>query len=186
MECSAPVTIGNTILNGGGFFPNIDNNTGTVTSNGYNLSNDDGGGFLVAATDQINTDLMLAPLGDNGGPTLTHALLIGSPAIDKGKDLSGTGFDQRGRARPNDDPLLTNATGGDGSDIGAFELYTVKVTNNKDDNSTETLRKALSDAFPATIYFDPTLTGQTIKLTSGELLEVRASTFPALAQPSWQ
>ncbi len=126
---------------------------------------------MSAITDQKNTDPKLAPLGDNGGPTFTHALLIGSPAIDKGKDLSGTGKDQRGLTRPNDDPSITNAAGGDGSDIGAFELYTIKVTNNKDDNSAETLREALVDALPGDgIYFDATLNGQAITLTGGELL----------------
>jgi hypothetical protein len=34
--------------------------------------------------DQINTDPMLGPLQNNGGPTLTHALLPGSQAIDTG------------------------------------------------------------------------------------------------------
>ena len=38
-------------------------------------------------TDQISTDPMLGPLQDNGGPTFTHALLGGSPAIDKGKNF---------------------------------------------------------------------------------------------------
>jgi hypothetical protein len=34
--------------------------------------------------DQINTDPLLGPLQDNGGPTLTHLPLPGSPAIDAG------------------------------------------------------------------------------------------------------
>ena len=59
-------------------------NIGTVTSLGYNLSSDDGGGYLNGPGDQINTDPMLGPLQDNGGPTFTHALLPGSPAIDSG------------------------------------------------------------------------------------------------------
>ena len=63
---------------------NIFNNGGTVTSDGYNLSSDDGGGYLTGPGDQINTDPLLSPLQDNGGPTFTHALLPGSPAIDAG------------------------------------------------------------------------------------------------------
>ena len=39
---------------------------------------------LKSIGDQNNTDPMLGPLQDNGGPTLTHALLTGSPAIDAG------------------------------------------------------------------------------------------------------
>jgi hypothetical protein len=53
---------------------------------------------------------MLGDLADNGGPTKTHALLAGSPAIDKG-DPFGATTDQRGVARPQ----------GAASDIGAFE-----------------------------------------------------------------
>ena len=51
---------------------------------GYNLSSDDGGGYLTGPGDQINIDPLLGPLQNNGGPTFTHALLPGSPAIDAG------------------------------------------------------------------------------------------------------
>src|SRR2546421_7192053 len=81
---TASVTIGNTILNAGASGPNIFNLNGTVTSNGYNLSSDNGGGFLTATRDQINTHPMLGPLAYYGGPTATHILKTGSPAIDKG------------------------------------------------------------------------------------------------------
>ena len=64
---------------------NIFVSAGFATSSGYNLSSDDGGGFLVATGDQINIDPFLGPLKDNGGPTPTHAPLTGSPAIDRGK-----------------------------------------------------------------------------------------------------
>ncbi len=55
-----------------------------VTSHGYNVSSDDGGGVLNGPGDQINTDPLLGPLQNNGGPTSTYALLPGSPAIDRG------------------------------------------------------------------------------------------------------
>jgi hypothetical protein len=42
------------------------------------------GGFTLYGGDQINTDPLLGPLQDNGGPTLTRALLPGSPAINAG------------------------------------------------------------------------------------------------------
>jgi predicted outer membrane repeat protein len=81
----APVVeISNTILNAGALGENIFNSGGTVTSDGYNLSSDDGAGYLTGPGDQINTDPLLGPLQDNGGPTFTHALLPGSPAIDAG------------------------------------------------------------------------------------------------------
>jgi hypothetical protein len=103
------------------------NNSGVVTSDGYNLSSDNGGGFLGALGDQINTDPMLGPLQDNGGPTFTMALRFGSPAIDKGKSFSLT-TDQRGQPRPYDDPNIPNAPGGDGSDIGAYEASELRIS----------------------------------------------------------
>lgn len=95
---SATVTIGHTILKTGASGANITTDSGTVTSLGYNLSNDNGGGFLTATSDQINTDPMLGPLQDNGGPTLTHELLSGSPAIDAGDPnfAPPPNYDQRG------------------------------------------------------------------------------------------
>jgi Tol biopolymer transport system component len=128
----ATLMIGSTILNAG-VPQNIYNEAATVTSLGYNLSSDDGvtndpvvpgsTGSLNATGDQTNTDPKLGSLADNGGPTKTHALLPGSPAIDKGKNFSGSGTDQRGTgfARTFDDPAIANATDGDGTDIGAYE-----------------------------------------------------------------
>jgi hypothetical protein len=104
--------IGDTILNNNSG-ANID---GTVTSHGYNISSDDGGGNLTGPGDQINTDPMLGPLQNNGGPTLTHALLSGSPAIDAG-DPNFTPppyYDQRG-------PGFWRVRNGR-IDIGSFEV----------------------------------------------------------------
>jgi hypothetical protein len=78
--CGGAVEIGNTILNTNAA-GNID---GMVTSHGYNISSDDGGGLLTGSGDQINTDPLLGPLRNHGGPTLTHVPLRGSPAIDAG------------------------------------------------------------------------------------------------------
>jgi uncharacterized repeat protein (TIGR01451 family) len=114
------VEIGDTILNAGASGANIE--SGTVTSDGYNLSSDNGGGWLTATGDQINTDPMLGPLQDNGGPTFTHEVLCG-PAIDQGKNF-GLTTDQRGQPRPFDSPAIASTSGGDGSDIGAFERQT--------------------------------------------------------------
>jgi len=82
---------------------------GTFTSLGNNLVSDDTCG-LTQAGDLSDTDPLLGPLADNGGPTPTHALLAGSPAIDAGGD-TGLATDQRGVARPQ----------GAAFDIGAFE-----------------------------------------------------------------
>lgn len=115
----AKLELGGTILTASSAI-NI-NNSGQFTSDGYNLSSDNGSGLLIGPTNHIFTDAKLGPLADNGGPTLTHALLAGSPAIDQGKSF-GLATDQRGAQRPFDWPATPNASGGDGSDIGAFEL----------------------------------------------------------------
>ena len=78
--CGATVEIGNTILNAN----TSGNIEGTVTSHGYNISSDDGGGLLTGPGDQINTNPLLGPLQDNGGLTFPHLPLPGSPAIDAG------------------------------------------------------------------------------------------------------
>ncbi|HJW37101.1 MAG TPA: right-handed parallel beta-helix repeat-containing protein [Candidatus Udaeobacter sp.] len=95
---SGALDIGNTILKAGASGANISNQGGTVTSHGYNVCSDTGGGFLNGPGDQINTDPILGPLQDNGGPTFTHELLNGSPAIDA-SDPNFTPppyYDQRG------------------------------------------------------------------------------------------
>jgi len=63
---------------------------------------------------------LLGPLADNGGPTETHALLPGSPAIDAANSILTT--DQRGQSVPIDLPGIVNAVGSNGSDIGAYEV----------------------------------------------------------------
>jgi hypothetical protein len=100
--------------------PSGGNCSGTITSNGYNLSSDNTCNFNSTG-DLNNTDPMLGPLQNNGGPTQTQALLSGSPAIDAGNPsgcTDGNGnllkTDQRGRPRPDKED-----TGG--CDMGAFE-----------------------------------------------------------------
>ena len=91
---NATLRIGNTIFNAGSG-PNIFSGPyGTVTSLGYNLSSDNGGGYLTGTGDQINTDPRLGPLQDNGGPTFTHLPASDSLALDAGDPTLG--MDQRG------------------------------------------------------------------------------------------
>jgi len=82
---------------------------GDFYSLGYNLIQDDMGCGITGATAQdiISRDPILGPLQDNGGPTFTHALLPGSPAIDAGNPAApGSSSDaceltdQRGIIRP--------------------------------------------------------------------------------------
>ncbi len=73
---------------------------------------------------------LLGPLADNGGPTMTHALMPSSPAIDAGNSTFTT--DQRGLAVPVDLAGVPNAAGGNGSDIGAYEVQFVPADLNQD------------------------------------------------------
>lgn len=93
---------------------------GQPTSLGYNMIGQYSGSEinLVASDLVLVTDPVLGPLQDNGGPTLTHAVLSGSPAIDAGNPAGCT--DVAG------DPLSTDQRGltrhvGVACDIGAFE-----------------------------------------------------------------
>ena len=110
------VQIGDTVLNAGVSGGTLFNNSGTITSLGYNLASDNGAGFLTATGDQINTNPLLGPLQDNGGPTFTHALLANSPAIDHGNPnfTPPPDYDQRG-------PGYLRVVNGR-IDIGSFEI----------------------------------------------------------------
>ena len=104
-----------------------------ITSSGFNLIGNRGSVITFSSTgDQSGTGAaplnpVLGALQNNGGTTLTHALLLGSPAIDKGQS-SGVLTDQRGFLRPIDLPGIANATGGDGADIGAVEIASLPPT----------------------------------------------------------
>ncbi len=103
--------------------------SGTFSSQGLNLIGiaDGSTGFTNGiGADQIGSssspiDPLLGPLQMNGGLTPTQALLPGSPAINQGNSF-GVKFDQRNQKRPFEYPAINDAPGGDGSDIGAFEL----------------------------------------------------------------
>ena len=88
-------------------------------------------GFTPGPTDivpSVSLAQILAPLNNNGGPTDTHALVAGSPAIDAGnpsgcRDNAGMLLptDQRGFLRPDDG----NNDGTVRCDIGAYEANAV-------------------------------------------------------------
>jgi len=126
---------------GGGIFNNVSGavlrNSIVANSVGTNCSGeeivDDGNNlqFGDAEADSCGTSIPIAdpklgPLADNGGPTLTHALLPGSAAIDAGDNTNCPATDQRGVSRPLD---------GDGDtvtacDIGAFEFENTPAGSN--------------------------------------------------------
>jgi CSLREA domain-containing protein len=118
---SGTVTLKNTLIAG-----NVDNSSatkrpdcsGSITSQGNNLiGNNTGCSFTPASGDQVGTggspiNPQLVALQDNGGQTLTHALLSNSPAKDTGSNTDCPTTDQRGLFRPQ----------GTTCDIGAYEV----------------------------------------------------------------
>ncbi|MGQ0623030.1 MAG: choice-of-anchor Q domain-containing protein [Panacagrimonas sp.] len=115
---------------------------GTVTANQFNLFGHSGitsaqalHGFTPGTSDRTATsdgttptalsDILDTVLDNNGGPTKTHALVFGSPAIDAVVG-SCVATDQRGIARPQDG----NASGTAECDIGAYELVAMDTTPN--------------------------------------------------------
>lgn len=90
---------------------------GTILSRGHNINGDDSCG-LAGSGDMNGTDPLLGPLGDHGGPTLTHLPLAGSPAIDAGDDSLCPPTDQRGYARPDHGKVYGIAV----CDIGSVEV----------------------------------------------------------------
>jgi parallel beta-helix repeat protein len=98
---------------------------GAIISGGHNLDILNTCAF-TGTGDLINTDPLLGPLADNGGPTQTMILSTASPAIDAGDLIvcaqngagKAGGVDQRGVMRPQ----------GSGCDIGALELVKYTLT----------------------------------------------------------
>ena len=129
----AVVTIRNTIVAGNRSDVAGADCFGTLQSQGYNLIQAPDGCTLAGVTtgNRLNVDALLGPLQDNGGPTPTHALLAGSPALDAGNPATpGSGpsaceaADQRGVSRPQDG----DADGSVRCDIGAVEAAGVPPT----------------------------------------------------------
>ena len=121
---SAPLTLTRTLLVGNTApeGPEL-SNSGTVTADAFNLFGVDGvagvTGFTPGPTDLVPAAGVQLPaildpvLADNGGSTLTHALVPGSPAIDAVQtDCGPPATDQRGVPRPQ----------GAACDIGALEV----------------------------------------------------------------
>ncbi|MBI5282049.1 MAG: DUF11 domain-containing protein, partial [Candidatus Solibacter usitatus] len=143
----------------------------SAISLGNNLDSANTCGF-ASAGDLINTNPNLGPLANNGGPTFTHALLPGSPAIDAGNNTGCPATDQRGVARPVDgdavagavcdigayeaaalgvaDLVLTKTDAPDPLTVGATLTYTLTVTNNGPDPATGIV---LTDTLPVGVTF---------------------------------
>src|SRR6185295_11246107 len=120
---------GNTLIAGNSSPAGPDASGANLSSQDYNLIGNTSGAQIGGLTTHniTNVNALLGPLANNGGPTFTHELLFGSPAIDAGN--SPLAADQRGQPRPIDHTNLPNAVGGNGSDIGAFEAPALQVNS---------------------------------------------------------
>jgi hypothetical protein len=129
---------------------------GGFFSEGYNLFGDATGltydpGSVTTGDQTGVANPHLGALGNNGGPTQTHALLAGSPAIDVGNPVSdGTGFDclttdQIGTARPKN-----GGSGVSRCDIGAFEVAVPFMTPTPTHTATPTPTRTVTPTPTAT------------------------------------
>ena len=104
--------------------------TASLVSQGNNLDSDGTSGFTnglngdLAGTVANKINALLSPRGNYGGPTQTHALLPGSPAINAGTATGAPATDQRGIAR------VGNV------DIGAFESRGFTLATSSGDSQT--------------------------------------------------
>ena len=150
--------------------------SGTLASGSTNNlvkdATDNGGLVNGVDANLVGVDPLLGALADNGGPTHTHALLAGSPAINAGADASGQATtDQRG-------PLFAR-TGA--PDIGAYEILTLAVVvdslGDTEDGDFSAGNISLREAIDATngnpgtdsIIFAPALNSGTIVLVDSRL-----------------
>jgi hypothetical protein len=109
----------------------VSSSAGPVAADAYNLFGFGGDagvfGFTPGTTDVVPAEplsAILAALADNGGPTQTHALVPGSPAIDAAPSADCAappinGLDQRGFPRNVDGDGVPSANE---CDVGSFEL----------------------------------------------------------------
>jgi CSLREA domain-containing protein len=118
------VRLGNTILAGNVTVARDPSEcAGQIDSEGFNLFGSTNGCTVTGnvAFDTVRSAAGLGPLQENGGPAPTHALLIGSPAIDAADPALCPPIDQRGFQRPEDG----NGDGTFRCDIGAYERQTL-------------------------------------------------------------
>ena len=181
------VTAKNTLIAGNTAATGDPDVRGSFISQGNNLIGDVGSttGFTDGVNgDQIGTsgspiDPLLGVLQDNGGPTQTHALLAGSPAIDTGSNTGAPATDQRGAPRPQ----------GTAVDIGAYEAEEVHITtfdingNHANRSGIRELTIAFSDAVvvgsAASLKLFNHTTGQTVSLVGATLVN------DGTTSPSW-
>jgi len=171
---------------------------GAFVTQGYNLIGKNNGAAAVfpAGNPNANRDIvgtsatpinpLLGSLQNNGGPTNTHQLLTGSPAIDKGAaatdpDTSAAiTTDQRGSHRPADNPAIANATLGNGSDIGAYEIGCQPITATMGGGGTI----CPSGAANVTVTVSGGVAPYTVQLSNGAMQTGNGPVFTFLVSPA--
>src|SRR5579862_1188749 len=188
----ATVNIKNTIVAGNtdnsGTAPDCSAQTGSaLTSQGYNLIGDTTNclGFGSVTHDITGMDAhldVLAPNDNTNGPTQTHALLAGSPAIDAGNPgTPGSGGDtcaandQRGVARVQADDAVC--------DIGAYEAVPRPTTTTTSTTST-TSTTAAPTTSTSTSSTSSTSTSTSLVPTTSTTAPVTTSSSTTVVRPS--
>jgi hypothetical protein len=110
------------------------NCAGVITSLGHNIDSENTCSFTNGG-DLTNTNPLLGSLQDNGGSTFTHALMIGSPAIDAGDNNGCPVTDQRGYYRDTSCDIGSYEYGASSPSISTL---TPTVTNNGTPAATRT------------------------------------------------
>ena len=104
--------------------PSGGNCAGTIASDGHNIDSGESCAF-GRSDDRRDIDPLLGPLQNNGGPTRTHALISGSPAINAGDNTDCPATDQRGTARPQERICDIGAVE---YQEGRYRVYLVRVS----------------------------------------------------------
>jgi hypothetical protein len=139
--------------------------SGTITTQGYNLTGSSTGCSISGTGDTAVTPStvftsVLGSLSDNGGQTYTHALIVGGAAVDaipNGTNSCGSGSfttDQRGGTRP----YNSNC------DMGAYELKTVRSVATTGADSGDC---SLTDCLTLTYAYGKSQAGDTINVAAG-------------------
>jgi hypothetical protein len=137
--------------------------TGLASASDHSLDSDGscGVGALSSQNPKLNSSLL-----KNGGPTSTHILQVGSPAIDAGKEAACPATDQRGLARPD---VASTAC-----DIGATEYHSTPPSVTVPANITT----EATGSSGAVVEYTASATSSVAKVTSFGCTPASESTFP--------
>jgi hypothetical protein len=133
------VSVKNTIIAGNNSVSNADI-SGTILDQGNNI---------------LSGNPQLAPLANNGGPTMTHALLSNSPALDAGDNAAAGALatDQRGNTFGRLRDAASDADTTQTVDIGAFEadpsIEDIQDKTTNEDTALPTFSFRVADTFSA-------------------------------------